>query len=101
MDAAQIGFLHFRVALDFVRGAFDQYPALLENGDALNELKKRIHIVVDDDHRPAPADRLEQRNRLHALAWAHTGERFVKQQQAWVRRERKADLEAPLFTVGQ
>src|SRR5262249_40118080 len=82
-------------------GTFDQYPALLKNGDPFDKLKKRIHIVVDDDHRSAATNRFEQGNGLNALARTHARERFIEQQQAWARRERKADLKPSLFTVGQ
>ena len=58
--SAEIGFLHGGVALDLVRRAFDQHAALLQHGDALGQFEQRVHVVVDDDHGAALADRFEQ-----------------------------------------
>ena len=101
MHAAEIGFLHRGVALDLLRRALDQHAAFLQHGDALDQLEQRIHVVIDDDHGAAPADRLEQLDRLDALARAHAGERLVEQQQARRGRERKPDLQPPLLAIGE
>src|SRR5262249_61400274 len=82
-------------------GAFTEHPALRQTGDALAQLEPRIHIVIDDDHGAATPDRFEQPHRLYALARAHASERLVKQQEAWRRRQRQADLEPALLAVGE
>src|SRR5262249_29948165 len=56
---------------------------------------------MDDDHGAATPDRFEQPHRLDALARAHASERLVKQQEAWRRRQRQADLEPALLAVGE
>ena len=89
------------VALDLLRRAFDQHAALLQHGDALGQLEQRIHVVVDDDHGAALADRLQQLDGLDPLARAHAGQRLVEQQQARRGRQREPDLQPPLLAVGE
>ena len=99
--AAEIGFLHGRVALDLVRRAFDQHAAFLQHGDALDQFEQRVHVMIDDDHGAALADRLQQLDRLDAFARAHAGERLVEQQKAGRGRQRQADFQPPLLAVGE
>ena len=82
MHAAEIGFLHDRVALDLFWRALDQHAAFLQHRDPLRQFEQRIHVMIDDDHGAALADRFEQLDRFDPLARAHAGERLVEQQQA-------------------
>ncbi len=40
MQAAEIGFLHRGIILDFFRRAFDQHPAFLQHGDPFGQLEQ-------------------------------------------------------------
>src|ERR1051325_1941403 len=101
IDAAEIRLLHRRVALDLIRRAFHEHPALLQHGHALRQLEKRIDVVVDHDHGAALADRLEELDRLDPLPGTHACERLVQEQEARRGGEREPDLEAPLLAVGE
>ena len=101
VHSAEIGFLHLGVALDLLRRALGQHAALLQHGDALGQLEERIHVVVDDDHRAAARDRLQQRtvsSRSRGLMPASGSSSSSRLGHGG---ERKADLQPALFAIGE
>ena len=101
MHSAQIGFLNGLAAFDLDRRAFDQHATLLQHGDAFHQFEQRVHVVVDDDHGAASPNRFEELHHLDAFQRTHAGKRLVEQKQARRARQRKADLEPALFTIGE
>ena len=59
------------------------------------EGKDHLHDVLDDDERDAAClDAAYQFDRLAYLDRGQPGQRFVQQQQTWLRGQRPGDLEA-------
>ena len=46
---AEIGLPHQRIAGDFLRRAFGQHAAFVQNGDALGKFEHRVHVVLDEN----------------------------------------------------
>jgi hypothetical protein len=57
--------------------------------------------VIDDYGRAATADRLQKFYRFGPFPGAHAGQGLIEQKQAGGSRQREANLEAPLFPIGE
>src|SRR5271163_141876 len=103
MQPPEIGVLHRLVALDLIRGAVGQEPALVEYRDPLRELEYSIHVMLDDQQRAGLAvslrDLTDQRARRDTLGRAHPGQRLVQQQHIRPGGERDADLQTSLLAI--
>ncbi len=68
MYSAKIGLTDHGIGLDLIRRSLGQHPALLQHGDAFDQLEEGVHVMVDHDHGTAPGDRLQPGSRFGSLA---------------------------------
>src|SRR6185295_5076403 len=98
---SEVGATHFRIRPDLFRRVGGDHPPVDHHRDAVGEAEHRVHVVLDEQHRDAGADALDQLDHAPRLLRAHAGHRLVEQHQLRLRREREADLERALFAVRQ
>src|SRR5690606_23848335 len=98
---AQIGFLNARVGADVFGRVTGDHLAVDHDRDPVGQAEHNPHVVLNDQQCLVGAHGLDEFDRSIALAAAHAGRGFVKQQCAATPGDGHADLEGALFRVGQ
>ena len=80
--------------------ALDHHLAEVHHGDALGELQRHVHVVLDHHDGDVARDRGEQALHVTPLVDRQAGERLVEQQHLRVLRQRHGDLDAAALAVG-
>ena len=73
----------------------------MENGDPVRKGEDDIHVVFDDDQRPAGGDPVDHPDRLLRLFPCHSRRGFVEKDQFRIRRKCNADLQSALLPIGK
>src|SRR5262249_41229296 len=100
-DTNKIDLLHLAAVLDVADCAAVDDFALVEDGEKVANIADKIEIVLDDHRGAVPFDRHQQLAGDASLFEAHSGGRFVEQEQPRLARESHGDFEPLLLTVGQ
>ena len=99
---AEVGGDDAFVALDDVAGAFDEFFALDEDGDAVAEVEDEAHVVLDDEDGDAlVADGEDEFFGGAGFLGVHAGGGLVEEEQAGFAGECAGDFELALFAVGE
>ena len=98
---AEVHPLQLRVRADLRGSALGDHAALVHRRDAIGKLEHAVHVVLDQQDRHLRHEALDQPRDALALGRGEPDQRLVEQQHARSRRQRNADLEQPLPTVGQ
>src|SRR5207302_8535702 len=93
---AHIDRLHLGIALDLGGSPVLEDPAVMHDGDALDDAQRHIQIVLDEHETHMRRKGAEQRDELAPLARREAGRRLVEENEARRSSERHADLELPL-----
>src|SRR6266480_2800549 len=94
---AQVGDLDLPIGGDLGVGAFGDLAAIVEHRAALAHALDDVHLVLDNDDGQAGQARAHRQEIVHQLARflvRHSRRRLVQQQQARLRDQRAADLDA-------
>src|SRR5207302_1843578 len=94
---AQVGDLDLPIGGDLGVGAFGDLAAIVEHRAALAHALDDVHLVLDDHDGQAGQARAHRQEIVHQLARLlvrHSRRRLVQQQQARLRYQRAADLDA-------
>src|SRR5215471_13255152 len=100
-DTNKIDLLHFATVLDVADCAAVDDFALVEDSEKVANIADKIEIVLDDHRGAVPFDRHQQLAGDASLFEAHSGGRFVEQEQPRLARESHGDFEPLLLTVRQ
>jgi hypothetical protein len=71
----------------------------MEHGDALGEVERHVHVVLDHHDRYVARDSGDEGQHVAALLERQAGEGLVEQQDAWVLGEGHGDLRAAALAV--
>src|SRR3954470_2313529 len=97
----EVGLAHRRVGADLRRRAGGNQAAADQHRDAIREAEHRVHVVLDEEHRHALADLLDQGDHRLRFLRAHAGHRLIEQDELRVGGEGEPDLERALLAVGE
>src|SRR5262245_20821259 len=100
-NMTEVHLAHLGIRLHLVRRAFEDYVAAMEDGDAVGEAERHVHVVLDHQERylaRQPPDRL--RDPL-PLARREARARLVEEQHTGIRVERERELELAPLAVGK
>src|SRR6185503_279596 len=100
-SVAKIHLARLRVGHHLRARALDDHAAVVQHGDAVGEVERGVHVVLDHHHRGVARNRGDQLLDRGALFAREAGERLVEQQHARLLRERHGDLDPALLAVGQ
>src|SRR6266571_5879263 len=100
---AEVGLDYALVRPDFVRAAFRDPLAAIEDGDPLADPHDDAHVVLDEQYRDSllVADAVHEVDELRRLLRVHAGGRLVEQHPLRIERECASYLETALVAVGQ
>ena len=99
---AEVGGDDAFVRLDDLGGAFDEFLALDEDGDAVAEVEDEAHVVLDDEDGGALVpDGQDQVLGGAGFLWVHAGGRLVQEEEAGFAGEGAGDFQLALFSVGE
>ena len=82
------------------RGSFDDHAAVVQHGDALGDVERGIHVVLDHHHGRLARDARRSALDGDPLFARQPGERLVEQQHPRLLRQRHRDLDPALVAVG-
>ena len=68
---------HLGVVLDLVRRAVLQHPAVVHDGDLLDDAQRDVEVVLDDDETHVLGQRRQERHQLAPLARRQAGRGLV------------------------
>src|SRR5262249_17344743 len=80
-DTGKIDLPHFGAVLDVIYRAAVQHVALVEDGESIANTADEIEIMFDNDQGVAMFERCQQLTGDASLLEAHSGGRFVEQEQ--------------------
>ena len=98
---AEVYPLQLRVRADLRGSTLGDHAALVHRRDAIGKLEHAVHVVLDQQDSHLRHEALDQPRDALALGRGEPDQRLVEEQHARSRRQRNADLEQPLPTVGQ
>ena len=99
MSLPHVDSLHLRVVLDLVGRTVREDTSVVEHGDAIDDAKGNVEIVLDQDEADVGRQVAEQRHQLGALAGRQAGGRLVEEDEARRAGQRHADLKLALLAV--
>src|SRR5215475_13462037 len=82
-----------RTGDNFGAGALDDDLAEMHDADALGELERDVHVVLDHDDSHVTRDGGKQLLHVAAFLDRKSGERLIEQQDFWILSERHRDLD--------
>src|SRR5579884_1805006 len=97
---AKVDLLGARVGDDLGARALDLDLAEMQYRDALGEIERDIHVVLDHDDRDLARDLPEQVLDIAPLLDRQAGERLVEQQYLRALRQRHRDFDAAPLAIG-
>src|SRR5215475_522621 len=100
-DTNKIDLLHFAAALYVSDCAAVDDLALVEDSENIANVADKVEVVLDDHQRAVPLYRRQQLTGDASLLEAHSGGRFVEQEQPRLAGYRHRDFKPLLLTMGQ
>src|ERR1700691_5187630 len=94
---AKIDLPRARIGHHFGAGAFDDDLAEMQERDAVGEIERRIHVVLDHNYGDVARNGLKEFAHVAALVDRQSGERLVEQEYTRLLSERHGDFDPPLF----
>ena len=82
------------------RAALDDHLAEMEHGDALGEVERHVHVVLDHDDGDVTGDGADEAEDVATLLDREPGERLVEQQDPGLLGQRHGDLDPAALAVG-
>src|SRR6202790_2633990 len=101
MAASQIKLLNLGVGLDLLRRTFLEDAAVVHHRYALDDAKRDVHVVLDDDVADMAGQPGQDLHQFASLGRRQTGGRFVEQDETRRAGKRERDFKLALLTVGE
>ena len=98
---SQVRLLHLGIGAHSVRRIEGNHFAIDHDGDLVGQTEDNPHIVLHGEKRLADSDLLDQPDEARGFTAAHPGRGLVEQDDPRAARNRDADFQSPLFSVGQ